>query len=120
MRDFKWQSFGGLLIDGSGDIACTDPNSTESIHSVVRSRIKAALNGWKLYKIGADLQNRIGETVSQETEIGIRRQVSQCLSSSFLPIGSFQVETIADIDRVHVFVYINKELVGKVTVAKGS
>lgn len=120
MRDLRWMSSGGLLIDGSGDIACTDSNSLESTHSVVRSRLKAALNGFKLYKIGADLQNRIGDTVSQETEIGIRRQITQCLSTNFLSTGSFQVETISDIDKVHAFVYMNKELVGKVTVTRGS
>lgn len=120
MVDFRWMSSGGLLIDGSGDIACTASDSMESINSVISSRLKAALKGWKLYNIGADLRERIGDTVSQETELAIRRQVTQCLSSSFLPAGSFQVETLSDGTQIHVYVYVNNQLVGKATVTKGS
>lgn len=120
MRDFRWQSNGGLLIDGSGDIACTDPGSMESIQDIVRSRLKAAVDGWKLYRIGAGLNERLGSTVGPETEIALRRQVTQCLTNSFLPAGSFKVETLSDTDRIHVFVYVNQQLIGKAVVNKGS
>ena len=111
MRDFRWMSNGGLLIDGTGDIACTDPTSLESIISIVRSRVKAAVDGWKLYRIGAGLQDRLGDTVDEEVEISIRRQVIQALTSDFLTAGAVKVETLPDIDRIHVFVYMQGQLV---------
>ena len=117
--DACWMSFGGLLIDGTGDIACTsDP--MDSVKDIVRSRLKAALDGWKLYRIGADLAERVGDTVNEETEIAIRRQVAQCLTSEFLPNGAFQVETLTDVDKIRVFVYLNQQLIGTAAVTKGS
>jgi hypothetical protein len=117
MVDFRWMSNGGLLIDGSGDIACTSADSKESKIDVVRSRLKAALDGWKLYPIGADLDNLRGQTIDEELEKAIHRQVTRCLSNEFLPEGSFQVETLADIDRIHVFVYIEGQLAASATVS---
>ena len=70
--DLKWMSQGGVLLDG-GDIALCDP--LEGIKDMVRTRLKAALNAWKLYAIGADLEDFIGNAISDELEVSLRRQV---------------------------------------------
>lgn len=114
--DWKWQSNGDLLLDGGGDIAITNSSSMESVIDMVKTRLKAAVDGWKLYSIGADLQARSGDTVSQELEITLRRQVSKTLSNQFLPKGSFQVESIAEGSKVTLFVYVNNSLIAQTTV----
>lgn len=119
MVDFKWMSAGGLLVDGTGDIACTS-GALESVQDIVRSRLKAALDGWKLYRIGAGLAEFPGNTVAPETEVAIRRQVSQALTRDFLPAGSFQIETLSDVDVIRVFVYLNKQLIGTAAVSRGA
>src|ERR1035441_5937615 len=118
--DFKWCSQGGILLDGSGDIACTDPSTMESTVDVVRSRLKAALHGWKLYDIGADLQARVGDIIAPELEIALQRQVYNSLTNSFLPRGSFTVETLSFGDIVRVLVFISQTLVAQATVSRPS
>ena len=120
MLDFRWQSQGGILLDGSGDIACTNPSTMESTVDVVRSRLKAALNGWKLYAIGADLQARVGDIIAPELEIALQRQVYNSLTNSFLPRGSFTVKTLSFGDTVRVLVFISQTLIAQATVSRTS
>jgi hypothetical protein len=70
---------GGVLLDGNGDIALCD-SALESVRDIVRSRLKADLNGWQLYPIGADLQSQIGEMAPDELESAVRRLVRTALS----------------------------------------
>lgn len=107
--DAKWMSKGGMLLDGNGDLAFTE-DPVEAIRGVVQSRVKAALNGWKAYQIGADLDRIPGETVSQEAEIKIQRQVQASLTKNFLPAGTFDVKTVPGVGSISVYVFLNETL----------
>ena len=111
MTDFVWQSQGGVLIDGTGDLACTVESTLDSTVDVVRSRLKAALNGWKLYAVGADLQAGVGQAIGPELELTLQRQVTQSLSDGFLASSSFQVKTLATSGQVVVLVYLSGQLI---------
>ena len=111
MTDFVWQSQGGVLIDGTGDLACTVESTLDSTVDVVRSRLKAALNGWKLYAVGADLQAGVGQSIGPELELTLERQVTQSLSDGFLASSSFQVQTLATSGQVLVLVYLSGQLI---------
>jgi hypothetical protein len=111
VTDFVWQSQGGVLIDGTGDLACTVESTIDSTVDVVRSRLKAALNGWKLYAVGADLQAGVGQAIGQELELTLERQVTQSLSDGFLASSSFQVQTLATSGQVLVLVYLSGQLI---------
>ena len=111
MTDFVWQSQGGVLIDGTGDLACTVESTIDSTVDVVRSRLKAALNGWKLYAVGANLQAGVGQAIGQELELTLERQVTQSLSDGFLASSSFQVQTLATSGQVLVLVYLSGQLI---------
>jgi hypothetical protein len=100
---------GGVLLDGTGDIAFSSPK--ESLIDMVRTRLKADLDGWRLYRIGADLERRIGDAVDAELEIAIRRQATTCLQKQLLPPGSFTVKTVATGSQVDLYVYVNEELI---------
>jgi hypothetical protein len=108
--DWSWMSDGDLLLSG-GDFSTTDPTSLASIQDMVRTRLKATLTGWQLYTIGADLQARLGDTISNELNITLRRQINQSLTNQFLPRGSFNVQTIYDGGVLKIFVYINQSLI---------
>src|SRR5271156_172213 len=112
--DWLWMSQGDLLLAG-GDIGTTDPTTLQSIQDMVRTRLKAALDGWQLYSIGADLQARLGDTIDQELNITLRRQVNQSLTNQFLPRGSFNVQSITDHQTITLFVYINQSLIASAT-----
>jgi hypothetical protein len=86
-------SQGGLLLDGSGDIAMCS-STLDSLKDMVRTRLKAELNAWKLYAIGADLNSQIGEMAPDELEPAVQRLVRTALSRDFLPSGGFSVETL--------------------------
>ncbi len=111
MTDFVWQSQGGVLIDGTGDLACTVESTIDSTVDVVRSRLKAALNGWKLYAVGANLQAGVGQAIGPELELTLERQVTQSLSDGFLASSSFQVQTLATSGQVLVLVYLSGQLI---------
>src|SRR5665213_375340 len=108
--DFQWMSQGDLLLSG-GDIATTDPTTLASIQDMVRTRMKASLNGWQLYPIGADLAARLGDTIDAELNITLRRQVNNSLTNQFLPRGSFVVTSLQDNATIMIFVYINQSLI---------
>ena len=118
MVDFRWMSNGGILLDATGDIACTDSSTLESVVDIVRSRLKAALNGWKLYAIGADLQARVGGIVGAELEVALKRQVYQALSDGFLPRGVYSVETLSHGSTVRVLVYLKGQLIAQATLSR--
>lgn len=107
--DLKWMSCGGLLLDGRGDLALeTDPVS--SVKDVIRSRLKADFDGWQLYRIGAGLQNRLGDTIGEELEVQIKRQVLESLSHEFLPSAACDVETVVTgPGKILVIVYLDNE-----------
>jgi hypothetical protein len=108
--DWQWMSQGDILLAG-GDIAVTDPTTLVSLQDMVRTRLKAALNGWQLYPIGADLAARLGDTIDAELNITLRRQVNNSLTNQFLPRGSFVVTSITDNGTINLFVYINQSLI---------
>jgi hypothetical protein len=105
--DFKWMSRGGLVIDSTGDIAFTD-NSFEAVQAMVVSRLKADLDGWQLYQIGADLDSVIGTT--------IQKQINTSLTNQFLSAGSFTVETIALSNMIQIYVYLQGSLIATASV----
>lgn len=112
--DWQWMSQGDLLLSG-GDLATTDPTTLASIQDMVRTRLKAALDGWQLYSIGADLQARIGDTVNAELNITLRRQINQSLTNQFLPRGSFTVQSLTDNGIINLYVYVNQSLIANAT-----
>lgn len=112
--DWSWMSQGDLILAG-GDVATTDPTTLNSLQDMVRTRLKAALDGWQLYSIGADLQARLGDTIDQELNITLRRQVNQALTNQLLPRGSFNVQSVLDHGTITLFVYINQSLIASAT-----
>lgn len=112
--DWSWMSQGDLILAG-GDVATTDPTTLSSLQDMVRTRLKAALDGWQLYSIGADLQARLGDTIDQELNITLRRQVNQALTNQLLPRGSFNVQSVLDHGTITLFVYINQSLIASAT-----
>ncbi len=113
--DYKWMSNGGLLLDGSGDIAFTS-SPIECATAMVRSRLKAAVDGWRLYRIGAGLDSYLGNTSDTIAETSIQRRVISALTNKYLPASVFQVSTLRLGSVIQVFVYINKQLVASVSV----
>lgn len=113
--DFIWQSYGDLLLDGSGDIASTEDRRVSNI-DMIQSRVKAALNGWKLYAIGADLQTLIGNTQSQEIELRAKQLITTALTKSFLSASQFKIQTISDGTTLKILVYLQDQLVVFATV----
>lgn len=107
--DLKWMSCGGVVMDGAGDLAFT-ASPLETLQDMVITRLKAAFDGWKLYRIGADLERVIGETVQPEIEMRIKRQVETALTRDFLPTGSFIVKTLPSGSEISVFVYMQNTL----------
>lgn len=116
MIDFLWQSCGGLLIDGSGDVAVnSDP--MVSVADMVNTRLKAALHGWQLYSIGADLDSLLDGVADQEMEVAIRRQVMSALGSDFISSSSYTVTTARMSGGIiQVYVFLNSQLIGQATV----
>ena len=105
------------MIDGTGDIACTDDSTMDSVVDIVRSRLKAALNGWKLYAIGADLQSAVGQAIDPELELTLQRQVTQSLSDGFLSQSQFQVTTLVTGSKILVLVYLDSQLIVQAAVS---
>jgi|AGTN01.2.fsa_nt_gi hypothetical protein len=119
MIDFRWQSAGGILLDGTGDIQVTDAFIPESLVDMVFTILKADSNSWKLYNIGANLSYMIGERVEPETELKIKRLITEALTrAGVLRSGDFQVETIPSEGSILAIVYINQVAVATVTVPR--
>jgi hypothetical protein len=108
---------GGVLMDGAGDLALTSL-AIEELSTMVATRLKAAVNGWKLYKIGAGLDSFVGSPVgiNQNTELAIQRRVTSALAYKLLPTGSFIVQTLTLGNEVEVFVYLGQSLIASYSV----
>ena len=118
--DLAWMSQGGILVDGTGDIAL-DASPYDCYATMVRTRLKAALNGWKLYPgIGAGLNESLGRANSNENEVALRKAAMSSLTNNFLASGSFTVTSLAISDQISVFVYINQTLIATATVSSSS
>ena len=78
---------------------------------MITTRLKAAVNGWKLYAIGAGLDIYPGNPVNSNTELSIQRAVTASLTRQFLPSGSFTVQTLAVGNTIEIYVYVNQTLV---------
>lgn len=115
MADFRWMSAGGILLDGSGDVATT-LTSMEELETMVATRLKAAVDGWKLYTIGAGLEAFPGLPVNANTELSIQRAVTSSLTRQFLSAGSFTVQTLAVGNSIELYVYLNQTLLTTTTV----
>lgn len=92
--DLRWTSHGGLLLDGTGDSAAT-ASALGELGAVVATRLKAGPRSWKLYAIGAGLDDMIGSSVgiNQNTELAIQRRVLSA-TADLLPPGSLSVQTV--------------------------
>jgi hypothetical protein len=114
--DLNWQSLGGVLLDGTGDIAFT-VTPYQCLQQMTNTRLKAAVDAWKLYPtIGADLESAVGQTVSQEIQQTLQRQVQASLTNDFLPSGSFSVKTVPVGDMIQIFVFLGNSLLASTTV----
>ena len=110
-QDYKWMSQGGLLLDGTGDISFTSSN-LETIISMVRTRLKSAVNGWQLYPgMGAGLESFRGNTSNAEIEITIQRTVLNAISAGFLPASMFNVNTLRIYGQIQIFVFLNNQMI---------
>lgn len=114
--DYKWMSNGGLLLDGKGDIAFT-ASSLETTISMVRTRLKSAVDGWKQYRLGAGLDEFPGNTSDAEMEVSIRRRVLSAISSGYIPTSLFTVTTLRLGGDIQVFVYLNDTLIAEAAVS---
>ena len=77
MADLRWQSMGGTLLDGNGDLAVT-LSPLEERSTMAATRLKAAVNAWKSYPgIGAGLDSYRGNPIgiTQDTELSLQRAV---------------------------------------------
>ena len=115
--DLVWQSLGGLLLDGSGDLASTT-GDTADVQSIGASRLNAATDGWKLYTFGANLQSVLGQTVSQEVETALQRAAVQSLTSDgFLDGGAIDVVVLGAGSQTLVLVYLHNQLIAQAGIA---
>lgn len=105
---------GGLLLDGVGDIAWA--NANDSLADMVRTRLRASLNGWQCYPIGADLEARLGDTLSAQLELQVQMQTSDSLSYQFLDRGTFSVQTTTAGQQMDVYVYLGQSLLAVATI----
>lgn len=115
-KDYSWMSNGGLLLDGNGDIAFTK-SDMDTIISMIRTRLKSAVDGWKLYRIGAGLDGFLGNTSDAEAEIAIQRQVIGALSRNYIPAGLLDVQTLRFGNEIQVYVFVTNQLVAQATVS---
>lgn len=108
--DYAWMSNGGLLLDGTGDIAFTSTD-IETVISMVRTRLKSAVDGWKLYRIGCGLDNFRGDTSDSNEESLIQRQVISQISNGYLPPSLFTVSTLRLGGDIQIYVYLSQSLI---------
>jgi hypothetical protein len=90
----------------------------ESLGDMIRTRLKADANGWKLYDIGADLVSRVGSTIDAELQASITRSVQTVLQNRLLRPGTFSVKTVPMGGLIKVYVYVQQSLVATVQVSK--
>lgn len=83
---------------------------------MVRTRLRARLNGWQLYSIGADLATLPGNTCDAAIELAAQRLVTAALSNRFLPAGSFQVSTTRSGNKLDIYVFLANTLLTQASV----
>lgn len=114
MADLRWQSYGGLLVDSTGDIAMTSDTTPagrwEELATMVATRVKAALNSWQLYAIGADLDSLPGKAPPSELELAVKQSITYALSNDFMPSGSFTVNTLSQGSEITIFIFVQNQL----------
>jgi len=115
MPDLAWMSNGGSLLDGSGDWALTG-SVWEELSTMIATRLKADLDAWQLYRIGADLDKLPAQTVAPELESAVQQQAMQSISD-LVPSGMAQVKTLTQGSEIMLFVYINGQLVYTTTLS---
>jgi hypothetical protein len=108
---------GGILLDGSGDIAVTS-SIQEELQTMVATRLKASINSWQLYQIGANLDSYRGSSIgiNNNVELSIQKQVTSDLTNQLLPPGSFTVSTIPFGNQIQVLVYLGSTLIASSSV----
>lgn len=113
--DYKWMSQGGVLSDYTGDIALGTSN--QGTLDLIYSRLKAAIDGWKLYYIGANLQSYTGVVIDSTSQQSIQQSVTLALSNQFLPNGSFQVQTTSSGNEIDIYIFVNSALVSQANIS---
>lgn len=114
--DFAWTSNGGVLLDGTGDLAFSSP--TDSLYDMIRTRLKTDLDGWKLYRIGAGLKSLIGQVNDAEVQTEVSRRINASLSNQLLPPGALIVKIVPLGPIIQAYVYVNQALVSSVSINK--
>jgi hypothetical protein len=112
--DFSWMSEGGVLSDFTGDIALT--TSDEGTLNLIYSRLKAAVNGWKLYSIGAGLESYTGQVIDSTLSRAVQNAIVLALSNQFLPNGSFSIQTTSSGNELDVYIFVNSTLVSQANI----
>lgn len=112
--DFTWMSQGGVLMDHNGDIALG--TADQGTLDLINSRLKSALDGWKLYSIGANLQSFTGIAIDSVTQRSIQSAVVAALSNQFLPNGSFQIQTSKTGNAIDIYIFVNSTLVSQANI----
>lgn len=112
--DYKWMSQGGLLLDGTGDIALT-ATGMETIIAMVRTRLKATVKAWQQYQIGIGLEEFTGGPSDATAQTSIQKQVASSLST-LLPSSMFTVSTLLLGSQIQIYVYIANQLIATTTV----
>jgi hypothetical protein len=103
--DIAWMSSGGMLLDGTGDIAFTTSDFTDVL-SMIATRLKADLGAWQSYPtIGANLKSLLGNVASQEINASAQKLISTSLTNQFLSQGDFVVKTILVGKLLNIYVY---------------
>jgi hypothetical protein len=117
--DYRWQSQGGILLDGDGDIAYTsDP--LETVVDLVNTRLDAAVDAYKLYRIGAGLTEALGVANDGEEELEIRRRVVSALTVDFQPACSFDVQTLALGEEIVVSIFLGDQFIATTSISTSS
>jgi hypothetical protein len=114
MADLQWMSAGGLVLDGTGDIALTI-NDYQDLQSMIVTYLQANSNSWQLYNIGANLGSIPGNANNAEVEATVVKQIQSALSG-ILPSGSFSIKTLQVGSLFDVYFYINSKLVATTTI----
>jgi len=84
LKDFAWAPCGSWLVDAAGDLAETSNVSLESEKSLIESILKASAEDWKLYPVGAGLEELIGSVARPELEVVAERRVMEAIRRTLL------------------------------------
>lgn len=113
MADYAWASGGGTLLDNTGDISFS--TGFAEIQDLVITRLKASSEGWQLYDLSANLEDRIGDRISTNLQTKIQRQVTQALSD-ILTTGMYQIKILTVGNTMQLYVFVNNTAVATATI----